>query len=326
MGDIRTLDLNLLKTLDALLDERNVTRAAARLSLTQPAVSGMLTRLRENFDDPLFVRTQRGIVPTMRALELAVPVKRVLAEIGALLQPHEFEPSSANFTLSIAATDYALRSIIVPFLTILRLRAPGVRLAVRPIEDAAVQTQLERGELDLALMTPESTPQQLHTRQLFDEHYVCALRDDHPDAARGRMTLDRFCSLDHALVSWSGGLFTGVTDAALARLGRQRRVALSVASFLVLPEILRASDLLAVVPRRLIRDGEGLTLLAPPLEIPGFTKVAAWHERTDRDPAHRWVRELLFETCAERVAEKRKPAGSRKRTSESARSSKAARA
>ncbi|SIT47256.1 putative transcription regulator protein [Paraburkholderia ribeironis] len=308
MGDIRTLDLNLLKTLDALLDERNVTRTAERLSLTQPAVSGMLTRLRENFDDPLFVRTQRGIVPTLRALELAAPVKRVLAEIGALLQPQEFEPASADFTLSIAGTDYALRSIIVPFLTALRQRAPGIRLAVRPIEGTQVQTQLERGELDLALMTPESTPQQLHTQRLFDEHYICALRDDHPDAARGRMTLERFCSLDHALVSWSGDLFTGVTDAALARLGRQRRVALSVASFLVLPEILRTSDLLAVVPRRLIRESEGLALLAPPLEIPGFTKMAVWHERTDRDPAHRWVRELLFETCAERAADHRKPA------------------
>lgn len=318
MADIRTLDLNLLKTLDALLDERNVTRAAARLSLTQPAVSGMLTRLRENFDDPLFVRTQRGIVPTLRALELAGPVKRVLAEIGALLQPQAFEPASADFTLSIAGTDYALRSVIVPFLTALRQRAPGIRLAVRPIEGAQIQTQLERGELDLALMTPESTPQHLHTQRLFDEHYVCALREDHPDAARGRMTLERFCSLDHALVSWSGGLFTGVTDAALARLGKQRRVALSVASFLVLPEILRASDLLAVVPRRLIRDGEGLTLLAPPLDIPGFTKVAVWHARTDRDPAHRWVRELLFETCAERVANKRKPVRSSKRATSGA--------
>lgn len=297
MRDIRALDLNLLKALDALLDERSVTRAAARLGLTQPAVSGMLTRLRENFGDPLFVRTQRGIVPTPRASGLAAPVKRVLGEIEALLRPPGFEPSTAGFTLSLAATDYALRAVVVPFLSALRHRAPGIRVAVRPIESDRVQARLERGDLDLALLTPEATSPDLHARRLFEEHYVCALRRDHPDAADGHMPLDRFCALDHALVSYAGGGFRGVTDDALAGLGRERRVVVSVTSFLVLPDLLRASDLVAVVPRRLISGTEGLALLAPPLDIPGFTKVAAWHERTHRDPGHRWVRALLFETC-----------------------------
>lgn len=297
MRDIKTLDLNLLKALDALLDERNVTRAAARLATTQPAMSGMLTRLRESFDDPLFVRTQRGVAPTQRALELAGPVKLVLSEIGALLQPPTFEPATASLTLSIAATDYALRAIAVPFLSALKRRAPHIRVAVRPIEDDRLQAQLERGDLDLALTTPESTPPDLHARHLFDEHYVCALRQDHPAAAGSRLSLEQFCALDHALVSYTGGGFRGVTDDALTKLGRERRVTLSVTSFLILPEVLRASDLVAVVPRRLVADRDGLTLFDPPIEIPGFTKVAAWHERTHRDPGHRWLRELLFETC-----------------------------
>jgi DNA-binding transcriptional LysR family regulator len=302
MGDVRSLDLNLLKALDALLDERSVTRAAARLGLTQPAVSGMLTRLRESFDDPLFVRTQRGVVPTLRAAELAGPVKRALSDIEALLQPAAFEPSTTSFTLSLAATDYALRVIMVPFLSALRPRAPDVRVAVRPIQDDRAQAQLERGDLDLALMAAETTAPDLHARRLFDEQYVCALRQDHPDAAGGRLSLDRFCALDHALVSYAGGGFRGVTDDALAKLGRERRVPLSVPSFLVLPEILRASDLVAVVPRRLVSGAEGLALLDPPIEIPGFTKVAAWRERTHRDPGHRWVRALLFETCSASAA------------------------
>lgn len=296
MRDIRTIDLNLLKALDALLDERSVTRAAARLALTQPAVSGMLARLRESFGDPLFVRAQRGIVPTPRALELAGPVKRALSEIGALIQPPGFEPATASLTFALAATDYALRAVVVPFIAVLRRRAPGIRVSVRPIENDRVQDQLERGDLDLALMTPETAPPDLHARRLFDEHYVCVLREDHPDVAVGPMSLDRFCALDHALVSFAGGGFSGVTDEALAKLGRERRVVLSVTSFLVLLDILRTSDLAAVAPRRLVADAEGLTLLDPPLTIPGFTKIAVWHERTHRDPAHRWIRALLFET------------------------------
>ncbi|GLK86085.1 LysR family transcriptional regulator [Ancylobacter defluvii] len=297
MKDIRALDLNLLRTLDALLDERSVTRTAERLGFTQPAVSGMLTRLRESFDDPLFVRTQRGIVPTLRATELAGPIKQILSDVETLLQPSAFDPLTAEFTLNIAATDYTLQAVVVPFLAKLRRQAPGIRIAIRTVEDDRVQMQFERGELDLALMTPEAAPPDLHARRLFDETYVCALRTTHPDAAAGSISLDRFCALDHALVSYAGERFWGVTDDALTRSGRKRRVVLTVTSFLVLGEVLRATDLIAVAPRRLVSCVDGLTTLEPPVEIPGFTKLAVWHERTHRDPGHRWVRMLLFETC-----------------------------
>jgi DNA-binding transcriptional LysR family regulator len=145
MRDIKNIDLNLLKALDALLDERSVTRAAERLSLTQPAMSGMLTRLRESFNDPLFVRSQRGVVPTERALELATPVKQVLAEIAVLLTPTEFDPLTASMTLSIAATDYALQAVAVPFVLELKKRAPNIRVALLPIENESLHAQLERG-------------------------------------------------------------------------------------------------------------------------------------------------------------------------------------
>jgi len=300
MKDIKSLDLNLLKALDALLDERNVTRAAARLGVTQPAMSGMLTRLRENFADPLFVRAQRGIVPTQRALELSAPPKRVIGEIGALLQPLLFEPSAARLTFTLAATDYALRAIAVPFLSTLKRLAPHIRVALVAVDDGQVQTQLERGDIDLALLTPESTPADLHARNLFEESYVCVVREDHP-AIQGstHLTVEQLCALDHALVSYSGGGFRGVTDDALEKLGKQRQVSLSVKSFLILPDILRASDMLAILPSRLVAGMNGLTVFAPPIDVPGFTKVAAWHERTHRDPAQRWLRELLFEACAE---------------------------
>lgn len=292
--DIRTLDLNLLKALDALLDERSVTRAAERLSLTQPAVSGMLVRLRECFDDPLFTRTQRGIIPTLRALELAQPIKSILAEVSELLQPKAFDPATADITLKVAATDYALRAVIVPFMAALREVAPGIRVAVLPVNNEQLTAQFERGDIDFALITPDTAPAELHARSLYDEDYVCLLREGHPLAQPNALTLDSFCAQDHALVSYVGGSFSGVTDKSLAALGRSRRVTLSVCSFLVLPEILRVSDLISVVPRRLTQDLPGLSVLPPPLKIEGFSKIVVWHERTHRDAAHRWLRELLF--------------------------------
>ena len=295
--DIRTLDLNLLKALDALLDERSVTRAAERLSLTQPAVSGMLTRLRECFDDPLFTRTQRGIIPTLRALELAQPVKSILAEVAELLHPKAFDPSSADMTIKIAATDYALRAVIVPFMAALRLQAPGIRVAVLPVSNDQLLAQFERGDIDVALITPETAPSELHCKALYNEEYVCLMRQDHPLAQQDALTLESFCAQDHALVSYVGGSFHGVTDDALAKLGRSRRVTLSVCSFLVLPEILRVSDLISVVPRRLTHDLAGLEVLPPPLEIEGFNKIVVWHERTHRDAGHRWLRDLLLATA-----------------------------
>lgn len=297
MPDIRTLDLNLLKALDVLLDKRNVTRAAERLAISQPAMSGMLTRLREHFGDPLFIRSQRGIIPTDRVLELAEPVKQVLEDIAALLQTPDFHPASAEMSVTIAATDYAMRAVAAPFLAALKQQAPHIRVAVTQINDHRVREELEQGRLDFALITPEHAHEGLHIRPLFEEHYVCALRKGHPAAAGGKLTLKQFCALEQALVSYHGGEFAGVTDQALAKLGRRRHVGLSVQSFLILPEILRSSDLLAVVPYRLVAQLSDIVHFKPPLEIPGFTKVLAWHERTHRNPAHRWLRELMHTSC-----------------------------
>lgn len=297
MPDIKTLDLNLLKALDALLDERHVTRAAERLSVSQPAMSGMLTRLRDSFGDPLFIRSQYGIVPTERALALAPTVKQVLEDITSLLNIPEFDPATAEMNITIAATDYAMYAVAAPFLAALKPRAPHIRVAVIQINDRRVHEELEQGRLDFALITPEHAHEGLHIRPLFEEHYVCALRQDHPAVTGGKLTLDQFCTLEQALVSYHGGGFSGVTDQTLAKLDRSRRVGLSVQSFLILPEILRNSDLLAVVPYRLVAQLPDIVHFKPPIEIPGFTKVLAWHERTHRHPAHRWLRDLMYESC-----------------------------
>ncbi|GAB3102236.1 LysR family transcriptional regulator [Aestuariicella hydrocarbonica] len=297
MANLRSLDLNLLKAFDALMEERSVTRAAERLALTQPAVSGMLARLRENFDDPLFIRSRHGIVPTVRAEHMAVQVKRVLDDIHALLQPPQFDPAQAELQISIAATDYIQATVVVPFLRQLRALAPGIRVALLPLKDDQVQSQLEQGQLDMAFMSIDSAPADLHSHELGAEDYVCAMREGHPMATQRSLSLDQFCALDHAFGSYEGGNFRGPTDDALARIGRERRVVLSVPNFLLLPDILRATDVIAVVPRRLVAVAQGLALTEPPLHIAGFTKVLSWHPRSQHDPGHRWLRELIINSC-----------------------------
>lgn len=295
-ADLRTLDLNLLKTLDALLDERSVTRAAARLSLTQPAVSGMLNRLRDYFDDPLFIRVPHGIVPTTRAEELATPIKRILADIDMLLQPVAFDPLTANLTFTIAATDYALRAVVVPFIAALKTQAPGIRVRVVPVTPGSLVSQLEQGNIDVAIITPHTTPDELHSRALYDERYICMMRADHPNAGEP-MTLDRFCALEHVLVSYEGDGFRGVTDSALEKIGRTRHVGLSVSSFLVLPDVLAISDMIAVVPERMAENRGGMFVCDVPVAVPGFTKSMAWHGRNHRDRAQVWLREIIMRTC-----------------------------
>ena len=272
MANINTLDLNLLRVLDALIDTRSVTRAAERLGLSQPAVSSALARLREVFGDPLFLRQQRGMLPTARAEALAGPLRKLLSEAGALLTPLAFDPATAQGTLRIAATDYAQAAVVLPLLAILRDQAPGLRIAVQPVDTSSFAARLEAGLLDLALVTPEMAPDTLRARRLFDETYVCILRQGHP--AEPALDLDRFCALDHAIMSHDGSQFCGATDAALEALGRHRRVVAAVPSFLVLIDLVRQSDTVALVPARLVARAEGLTILPPPLAVPGFTKLA----------------------------------------------------
>lgn len=293
MDDIRQLDFNLLKAFDALLVERSVTRAAHRLSLTQPAVSGMLARLRVALDDPLFVRASHGIVPTPRALDLAGPLRRMMGEVECMLTRPEFDPASSTASFSITASDYAQLAVLVPWLGIVRREAPGIRIAIRSVDDARLMAGFEQGQVDLALISPEGALPDLHAVRLYEETYSLAMRADHPMAARP-VSVDEFCELDHALVSLRGDPFMGVVDGALAAIGRERRVSFSASCFLVLVQVLARTDLVATVPSRLLDGVEGLVRRPLPLAVPGFTKLAVWHERSHRDPAHQWLRASLI--------------------------------
>jgi DNA-binding transcriptional LysR family regulator len=298
--DIRTIDLNLLVALDALLAERNVTRAAVRLNLSQSAMSAALARLRALFGDPLLLRTSGGMLATSKGQELVAPVRLVLAEIGRIVQrPERFDPASTDRVFTIAASDYVEYAVLPRLVDFLEARAPRARLAVRPMDFGAVGRHLESGDVDLGILGAAFAPPSVRSRPLFVERFVCVARKGHPGVGE-RLTLDDYCTLDHVLVSPSGGAFSAPADDALAALGRRRHVRLSVPHFLLVPEILTRSDMIAMLPERLARGyGDRFRVFELPFELAPFSVVAIWHERTHRDPALAWLRQSLADLMGE---------------------------
>jgi DNA-binding transcriptional LysR family regulator len=293
MINLRRLDLNLLVTLDVLLAEHNVTRAAQRLHFSQPSISVHLAKLRDIFGDPLLLPGPRGMRPTARAEELREPLRLALEALGRAVSPATpFDPAEATQTWRIAASDYGESTILLPALKGLRAAAPGTRLAAVELRPPQLARQAEQGDLDLALHTTQGAPPGLHRRPLFAERYVLAGRAGHPRLKR-KPTLAQFCALDHAIVSPNGSGFSGPTDEALAQVGLGRRVVLSVPHFLFLMEALASTDLVAMLPSRLVRDSKILRMVEPPLEVAGYEMSMLWHERSHRDPAHQWLREFI---------------------------------
>lgn len=294
MADIRTLDLNLLKAFVVLLDECNVSRAAARLSVTQPAMSGILNRLRESFNDPLFVRVQHGMQPTDRALELGQIARKVLQDVGSMLSPPKLEPEKLNMTLRIAAMDYVQQIIALPLILRLRRLAPNVKVALLPVQGQNIKTLFEKNKIDLALVSQQHISADMPHTVLYHEEYVCAMSKTHP-MAKTTLTLEQFCALPFAMLSYNGGEFSGATDIALHKLGRQRKVMVSVNHISLLPQLLQDSDLVAVLPQHLARTLPNVHLQTPPIEVESFTMLMTWHERTEQDMAHCWLREVLLD-------------------------------
>ena len=294
--DIRKVDLNLLVALDALLAERSVSRAAVRLHLSQPAASALLARLRGLFGDPLLLRSARGMLPTPRALELLGPVKQVLDEIEAIVQPRAaFDAASASLTFTLSASDYVEYALLPKLVDYLEHKAPGVRLEVRPLDLQLVAMQMESGEVDLCITGLQNAAPGLHLRPLYTERLVSVVRRNHPGVGTD-LTLDEFCSLEHIQVSVRGSGFSSRIDEALAALGRKRHARLAVPHFLLVPEIVARSDMISTLPERLARGyAKQLRIFEPPVELQEFAVGEMWHERNERDPAQQWLRDVLVE-------------------------------
>ena len=304
--NFRTLDLNLLRVFDEVMAERNLTRAAEKLAITQPAVSNALRRLREVLGDELVTRRGHGVEPTPRALALWPAVRHALAQLQETLSPGRFDPASAQTTFVLAMADATGAMLIPPLIEIVEREAPGVSLRVVPLTTRDPRRLLDEESADMAVgyfpavladLTARAQSDNVvahESTRLYDSQYVCVMRADHPLAAVP-MTLDLYCAARHLLVSFSGKPF-GFIDGALAALGRERRIVLTVNQFFTAGRVVATTDLLTVLPRHFVGVAsvrDELVWRPLPMTLPPVHVDALWHRRRNHDPAHRWLREAI---------------------------------
>ena len=287
------LDLNLLVALQVLLEEESVTGAARRLGVTQPAVSHKLKRLREALDDELFLSGPRGLVPTARAQAMAQPLRMALEQLASSVAPDdEFDPQTAAREFVLCGPDLLEFAVLPAVRAYLAAEAPGITLAVVPRRHDTFD-RMKRGEIDFVFGPSFPPLGGLRQLKLYEEPLIVLGRSKHP-AFRGGLTLEKYLAAEHVLIA-PNGTPGGIVDDALARQGRSRRVAVRVAGFASAPFLVAQSDLLLTAPQSLHREAARYVALSKrplPLPLPPTSSLVAWHERLDREPAHRWFRRV----------------------------------
>jgi DNA-binding transcriptional LysR family regulator len=309
--NFRTFDLNLLRVFDEVMTERSLTKAARNLSLTQPAVSNAMRRLRESLGDDLLKRSGQGLEPTPQALALWPAVRDALRSLRECLVPDDFDPAQATRTFVLAMADATAAELMPALIDTLDTEAPGVSIRVVPLSTRDPRKLLEDGDADLAMGYFPAVLADLTARaqvgknvafshhRLYDGNYVCVMRRDHP-LAQDAFTLDRFCAARHMLVSFSGRPF-GFIDEALASLGRERRVVVTVNQFFTAGRVVANSNLLTVLPGHFVNVtgfADELVQRDLPFTVPAVHVDALWHHRVDRDSAHEWLRRAILGLAA----------------------------
>lgn len=294
-------DLNLLPVFVTLMEERNVTRAAERLGITQPALSNALARLRVTMRDPLFVRERYGVQPTPMAQEIAPVIAAALARIDdVVLGQQDFDPAQTERLMTIAPNSYVEFALAPAIVARLREAAPGFRLRMTPFGNDLADTGVVTGTTALALGRIVDPPDNLVVQRLMDEGLSCVVRADHPEV-RAELTREQYERLRHVNVLPPGRMRAGLFQ-ALESKGVRREVAVSVTHFLAVPEIVAVTDYCATLPnlicRRLARDPR-LRIVPAPVDLGTFPVEMAWHVRYRNDPAHRWLRTLVAEVTRE---------------------------
>ena len=304
--NFRTLDLNLLRVFDEIMTERSLTRAARKLSITQPAVSNALRRFREAVDDELITRNGQVMVPTPRALAMWPAVREALHQLQEVLTPSTFVPSEANTTFVLAMADATAAKLMPDLMEVMDREAPGVSIRVVPLttRDPRHLLDLEAADLaigyfpavfaDLTARAQAGETVSFAHQRLYSGEYVCVMRRDHPLTGQP-LTLDRYCAARHLLVSFSGRPF-GFVDQALALLGRERRIVLTVNQFFTAGKVVAHSNLLTVLPRHFVSVtgfADQLVLQELPYPVPTVHIDALWHHRVHRVSAHEWLRATI---------------------------------
>lgn len=293
--DIRSLDIGMLRTFDALMRERSVSRAAARLFLSQPAVSASLNRLREAFDDPLFTRTAHGVSPTPRAHALAPQVQKVLTDIAALLEADQpFNPATSARIFRVAGSDHASRYILPALGQALAACRSGVRIVWEPPGTWSLAERLHRGDLDLAVIARIKVPRDMETLTLYEDQYVYALRADHPRAGEP-LTLDMFCEIPQIFLGYGSSTLDDTIDDLLQATGHQRLAQIAVTSFGQVVHQLQHSDHAAILGQRVaLAHADKLHIQPLPFKLPGYQSLLCWDARTHGDAGIQWLkREIL---------------------------------
>jgi DNA-binding transcriptional LysR family regulator len=300
--NVQDIDLNLLRVFDAVLRERGVTAAAARLGLTQPAVSNALARLRALCGDALFVRTAAGMDATPFARGVAEPVRQALALLeSALAHGPGFDPATSTRGFRFYMSDLGQAEFLPPLVERVQKVAPGVRLEAVAADLEHIADALGAGAIDIAVGFLPALGPPIARRALFRDPYLCLMRAAHP-AAGARLTRKRFQEASHVLVTYRGGGHR-VIEEALERAGVSRRIALRVPHFTVVPMVLERTDLILTLPARVARlyERQGkFKTLPPPIPMPPAEVAVHWHERYEADPGNRWLREQVVELFSER--------------------------
>lgn len=300
--DFHGIDLNLLAAFDALMSERNVTRAAARVGVSQPAMSAALSRLRTLLGDPLFLRSAEGLLPTPRARDLAGPVSQALRQIeSALVSKPAFVPGEASLTFTLGLSDYPAFVLLPALLQALGRQAPAVGVNVHAFSDRDRAVELlDAGTIDAAIGVPPTQPEsRILARPLLRDEFVTIVRREHPAARRG-MDMKTYLSLSHVLVSPEGDRH-GHVDQALAPLGKNRTLGLTLPHMFAAPAVVARTDLTATVLRRVALhagDRRSLVLFPPPVRLQDVVFDLIWHRRNDAHPAQQWLRDLIAATAA----------------------------
>jgi len=290
---LNKVDLNLFVVFDAIYAEGNLTRAGQIVGITQPAVSNALARLRDTFNDPLFVRTAQGMVPTPMAQNIIGPVRNALQLLRTSVhESRSFEPREASKTYRVSMTDLSEAVLLPPLFQRLQRGAPGLSVESLLARRRETTKELAAGRLDFAVDAPLNTDPQVRHVKLMEDRLVCAMRREHP-LAGATLTLERYLALQHIHIS-SRRSGLGYIDLALGRQGLQRRVVLRSQHYLMASEVLQNSDLAMTVPERFARR-QGLHYSDLPVEVPLLESHLYWHESTDQDPANRWMREQFID-------------------------------
>jgi DNA-binding transcriptional LysR family regulator len=298
--DVRAVDLNLLKAFDALTNERAVTRAAARIGLSQPAMSHALSRLRSLFNDDLFVRAPTGLEPTARAREIAPLVAAAIEHVEAALNLGiGFDPAKSTGIFTAGMAEYAEVALVGHLASAFAHQAAGAILRLTPLTGAAAVEQLERGAIDVVVAHLGTLPAHIESILLLRDPFVVVARRGHPITGQD-LSIETYAAVNHILVSPRGAT-SGALDRILVDFGLRRRIALLVATYLALPGALAASDLVATVPRRIARQiaaTADIEIMPLPIDF-AMTVSMAWHRRAATEPAQAWFRALLIEAAAE---------------------------